>query len=531
MVRIINRAQGLSGLNPLSYLGVESAQFNNTVMPFVAFNTDPTPQDWQNFTLGTIWLRPDTRKVWMLVNLDANVATWVEFTAGSGSILSVLTDSGTANPVAGVIDLFATPNAGHTVAFTASGNIINLNTSDVNNNTTVGLGSGASITSGLANTAFGAFALNKVTSGGQNTAVGLDSLQNLTTGSANTALGVTSGQDLISGSSNTYIGWESGTAATTGSNNIGIGQSSAGLYTTESNNVAIANTGVVGDAAVLRIGNDTTPFTHVFINNAYGDFGTGNTFVGSLAGNVTLTTGSAQFNTGLGANSLFALTTGASNTALGYDSLQNLTTGSTNTCVGLTSGQDLITGSNNTFIGYEAGTNLVSGSNNIGIGQSSGGALATTDSNNICINHPGVPGDNNILRIGNSTTALLKTFIGGIRGKTTDINDAVAVLIDSAGQLGVTSSSARYKDNIEDMGEYSSLLMTLRPVTFNYKEHLPTSISVGLIAEEVDKIMPSLVVYKDTQPETVKYHDLVPMLLNELQKLAKRVEELESSRR
>lgn len=94
MARIINRAQGLSGLNPLAYMGVQGAQNNNTIVPFVSFNIDPTPQDWQNFSLGTIWLRADTQKAWMLVNLDSNVAKWVEFTAGSGSILGIINTDG-----------------------------------------------------------------------------------------------------------------------------------------------------------------------------------------------------------------------------------------------------------------------------------------------------------------------------------------------------------------------------------------------------------------------------------------------------
>jgi hypothetical protein len=50
----------------------------------------------------------------------------------------------------------------------------------------------------------------------------------------------------------------------------------------------------------------------------------------------------------------------------------------------------------------------------------------------------------------------------------------------------------------------------------------------GLIAEEVEKVFPELVVHKDGQPETVRYHELPALLLNEIQKLVKRVEFLES---
>ena len=50
----------------------------------------------------------------------------------------------------------------------------------------------------------------------------------------------------------------------------------------------------------------------------------------------------------------------------------------------------------------------------------------------------------------------------------------------------------------------------------------------GLIAEEVDKIMPDIVVYdEDKKPHSVQYHILPAILLSEIQKLNKRIEALE----
>jgi hypothetical protein len=88
--------------------------------------------------------------------------------------------------------------------------------------------------------------------------------------------------------------------------------------------------------------------------------------------------------------------------------------------------------------------------------------------------------------------------------------------------LGVASSSWRYKEDIEDMGEASRDLMRLRPVTFRYKKPIangskPTQ--YGLIAEEVDEVYPDLVAHSaDGQIETVKYQVLDSMLLNEAQR-------------
>ena len=65
-------------------------------------------------------------------------------------------------------------------------------------------------------------------------------------------------------------------------------------------------------------------------------------------------------------------------------------------------------------------------------------------------------------------------------------------------------------------------LMKLRPVTFFYKpeyEDGPRTLQYGLIAEEVAEVYPDLVVKnKDGEIETVQYHKLIPMLMNELQK-------------
>ena len=143
-------------------------------------------------------------------------------------------------------------------------------------------------------------------------------------------------------------------------------------------------------------------------------------------------------------------------------------------------------------------------------------------------------GEAHTLRIGYGTgTATFeqtRAFISGIRGTTTGNAGAVAVLIDSNGQLGTVSSSRRYKEDIADMAEVSHRLLELRPVTFRFKKAFADGekpIQFGLIAEEVAEVFPELVVYNDEgQPETVKYHLLSTMLLNELQRLRAEVVEL-----
>jgi hypothetical protein len=133
--------------------------------------------------------------------------------------------------------------------------------------------------------------------------------------------------------------------------------------------------------------------------------------------------------------------------------------------------------------------------------------------------------ESNTIRIGSSHA---QTFIAGISGVTTGLSGA-AVLVDSNGQLGTISSSRRFKDDIQDMGDASSDLMKLRPVKFRYKQAQEDGshpLQYGLVAEEVAEVNPGLVQFdKDGNPQTVLYHVLPAMLLNEVQKEHQKIED------
>jgi hypothetical protein len=100
-------------------------------------------------------------------------------------------------------------------------------------------------------------------------------------------------------------------------------------------------------------------------------------------------------------------------------------------------------------------------------------------------------------------------------------------VVPSTGQLGIGSSSRRYKKDIQDMGDAGSRLLRLRPVTFRYRQPFADDsqpIEYGLIAEEVEEVYPDLVAHSaDGQIEIVKYQVLDSMLLNEVQKQAAQI--------
>jgi hypothetical protein len=218
-------------------------------------------------------------------------------------------------------------------------------------------------------------------------------------------------------------------------------------------------------------------------------------------------------------------TTGTKNTANGVATLQHNTTGSDNAANGNGALLANTTGNNNTAHGVNALISNTTGNSNIALGVSAGVNL-TTGSNNIDIGNGGVAGEANTIRIGIEGTQTA-TFIAGIANATVT---GSAVYIDTTtGQLGLLSSSERFKDGIEPMGKASEALLSLRPVTFRYKKNIDPkgAPQFGLVAEQVEKVNPDLVVRdKEGKPYSVRYDAVNAMLLNEFLKEHRTVQDL-----
>jgi hypothetical protein len=142
----------------------------------------------------------------------------------------------------------------------------------------------------------------------------------------------------------------------------------------------------------------------------------------------------------------------------------------------------------------------------------------------------GKAGEANTTRIGKTTQ--VATYIGGIYNKSVASGTAVPVLIDSTGKLGTLKSSGRFKDNIKPMDKTSEAILKLEPVTFRYKQELdPDGVAqFGLIAEQVEKVNPDLVIRdEDGKVSTVRYDAVNAMLLNEFLKEHQKVASLEAA--
>jgi hypothetical protein len=420
---------------------------------------------------------------------------------------------------------------------------------------------------GFDNTGIGDNTLTAVTTGSINTAVGLQALQHNTTGSVNTAVGVNALLSNTTADGNSAVGEAALAANTTGASNTAVGYSALSSNTTAGFNTAVGANALLAQSFNPGTGpwsssNTAVGYNALASNQPTTTFnGAGNTAVGAFALNSNTigdsntaiglsamrfnTTGAANtaigtsalvsnhsgsFNIAIGADALLAADASfniaigngalnqnlvADNLAIGANALSSNSTGTQNLAVGENALSTNVAGSNNTAVGQGALVNA-SGSGNIALGRSAGVNLFN-NSNNIDIGNQGVGTDNGVIRIGTAGTQTT-AFIAGVRGVTT-VGGAIPVLVDTTGQLGTTSSSRTVKEDIEDMGEASSMLAKLRPVAFRYKERPGWSRQYGLIAEEVAEVAPELAARSsDGSIETVYYQFLAPMLLNEYQK-------------
>jgi hypothetical protein len=273
------------------------------------------------------------------------------------------------------------------------------------------------------------------------------------------------------------------------------------------------------------------PRAHAVTPAPDGDYPGGNTAEGQDA---LFNLGIGTYNTAVGYLSLNSTTRGNFNTAIGAGALLNSKDAGENTAIGASALQStdnfLNGGHHNTGVGAfvlfknPEGTfntaidrtlfNSTSGSGNIAVGANAGSGV-TTANNVICI---GADGNN----LDNSC------YIGRIFGATSV--GGSAVFINSNGKLGTATSSRRFKEEIKPMDSVSEAILALNPVTFHYKSDKSNTPQFGLVAEEVEKVNPDLVVRdKEGKPYSVRYDQVNAMLLNEFLKEHRKNEQQEAT--
>jgi hypothetical protein len=97
-----------------------------------------------------------------------------------------------------------------------------------------------------------------------------------------------------------------------------------------------------------------------------------------------------------------------------------------------------------------------------------------------------------------------------------------------------TPSDERLKDNIQNITNGLEIIEQLRPVSYTWKDIMKRGNDFGLIAQEVEKVLPELIyetemiqTKNDEKYKTLSYERLVPFLIQSIQELNNKIKELE----
>ena len=255
--------------------------------------------------------------------------------------------------------------------------------------------------------------------------------------------------------------------------------------------------------------------------------GTDNSFFGGLAG---------EANTSGCCNSFFGLEAGGANTTGNFNSFfghvtgGNSQMGSRNTLLGafafvgsgnLTNATAIganaqVTDSNSLVLGSIAGINNAAFSTNVGIGTSAPSARLH------------VVGNTNLIgNVGINTTDMTRTLTVAGRARISNIPQeasGASVCFNVNGDLlQCGASSLKWKTNVRSFRSGLDIIQQLRPISFNWKEDGRPDIGLG--AEEVAKVAPSLTFTDDKGEVTgVKYERLSMLLINAIKEQQAQIE-------
>ena len=215
-----------------------------------------------------------------------------------------------------------------------------------------------------------------------------------------------------------------------------------------------------------------------------------------------------------------AITNGINNSGCGAGALGNLTTGDYNSALGYYAGINATDANRNVYVGQESGTSHTTGLGGVYIGMFSAASA----------------GNNNYeIVIGYSTTGkgTQTGFINPVGGGVYQGNNSSS---------WSTTSDRRIKKNIEDNTTGLDAIKQIRVRNFEYKtedeitdfENPKAAVvekegkQLGVIAQEIQDILPDMVKTESTGVMTVDPDNLTWYLVNAVKELSAKVEELES---
>ncbi len=411
-------------------------------------------------------------------------------------------------------------------------------------NTFVGEDAGRSNTEGDDNTAMGDSALHQCTTGSGNTAIGNDAAYDLDTGIRNTVLGDLTGTDLDTGNFNTFLGSRAGEHTEDGDYNTFVGtlagmdnNRSLGQNNSHRNTYLGAGTGIAN-----RDGSDNVAL------GAFADFGRWRSTEQELFDGFTATWGIRPDGSPGGINASRTVMVGASAVVgsddaigIGFEAVSTRPRAITIGATASTAHNDAIT------IGYgaisHADATVVIG-NDTTIGWHPG-TDAVTELGNPAYRFTGVTAQRFDVIAGSSTPADIELWADD----GTDNDDKWRISAANGGNLTIGSfangseyvakltiantgdvtipgeisinSDARLKNDVRPIADALDRITRIEGRTYTWKEGLGRDQRrhYGLIAQQVESVIPELVTESDDGTKSVNYQALVPVLVEAMKDL------------
>jgi hypothetical protein len=338
--------------------------------------------------------------------------------------------------------------------------------------------------------------------------------------------------------------------------NVGLWRGAENNPTSDGNYLNLGGyNGISFATGAAAIGSQTTRF-RIALDGSISTptAGTSNVRFGVNAGNSIASGG--NYNVVIGDEAGTAISTASSNTAVGYQAGYSNETGGGNTFIGNAAGLAVTTGGNNLLVGNSAGVALTTGLSNTFVGAYSnsgsgacGGAMTTGSKNTIIGGYSGNQGgldirttsNNIVLSDGDGNPRLWSNNLGRIfvpEVYTGTTAAAANVVVAASGQLERSTSSIKYKRDVQNATHGLAEVLQLRPVTYKGKgENDGETVFGGLIAEEVHEAgLTEFVQYAaDGSPDALAYGNMVSLLTKAIQEqqaiidsLTARIEALES---
>jgi hypothetical protein len=334
------------------------------------------------------------------------------------------------------------------------------------------------------------------------------------TGSGNTFMGAGAGRANTLANLNSFFGDRAGWRVTTGGGNSYFGAAAGSLSDTDYNNSYFG----------ALAGANSTGYSNSFFGFEAGQSNThnGNSYFGAFAGSSSTGATNSFFGAVTGGHDVsgFGLTLIGNSADVASDSLSNATA----------IGAGATVAASNTLV---LGNNV-----NVGIGTSA----PTSKLEIVAQDGLAITGYQPYITLRDTSTGNTKSVIQGFNGNINFIpqsfigGSAGMVLYSSTGHLFVVgnvcaaniscASDENLKKDIQPLKYGLDQLLRLRPVSWQWKDPAAKQIPLGLLAQEVERVIPELVL-RDPEPEKplgLNYLGLVPITINAIQEQQETIE-------